>query len=212
MKDFIEKLVKDAPGAAKALGNTLCGRFVGQIADGFGDDPEVRAHVSLYLALRQTFPGNSIVAVPKMWERMVKRASDHNDVFDGVEGVAPEELAEWKAQLGPSERDVLKQALPTIMRILKEEGPTATLKAWYDIGPIGQHSLAVYAEQGLWKSVTRYEGWDSPDGAALREEAVKSVEPTSKLVTTLDESLKDELEEARSRGVRVAPRGHRQAA
>lgn len=212
MKDFIEKLVKDAPGAAKALGNTLCGRFIGQIADGFGDDPEVRAHVSLYLALRKTFPGNNIVAAPKMWERMVKRASDHNDVFEGITDVSPEELAEWKAELGPSERDVLRQALPTIMRILKEEGPSATLKAWYEISPVGQHSLAVYAEQGLWRSVTRYEGWDSEDGATLRQEAVDSVEPTSTLVTKLDESIKDELDEARSRGVRVAPRGNRQAA
>lgn len=203
MKDFIETLVKHE-GAAITLASILCGRVIGQVARGFAEDDEVHAQTSLYLAIKAQYP-ESTVEVPNMFKRMLANADDNSTALEGLD-LTDEEKAEWAASMGESEADRLKSSVRALADLMNEEGPSADIKAWYDLTPLAQHSLAVRTERNLWNSIARYESWTSPEGARLRQISADAVEPLKELVSKLCESLKDDLDQARSQGVNVAQR------
>lgn len=203
MKNFIEQLV-ELEGAALTLANILCGRFIGQVARGFGDDEEVRAQANLYFAIKAKY-GKEVIEVPAMWQKMLSNADDNSAALAGAD-LTPEEEAEWKAAMGESEADRLRNCAKELLRIGKEEGPKADIKAWYDLTPLAQHSLAVRTERNLFNAIKRYSSWTSEEGARLRQITGDAVEPLAKLVGDLTESLKDDLDQARSNGVNVAQR------
>lgn len=203
-KGFIERLV-DLEGAALVLANITCGRVIGQIARGFGDDEEVRAQASLYLAIRAQYGEDAVVSIPVMFNRMLKNADDNTKALEGLD-LTDEEKAEWAAQMGDSEADQLRKSVRKVADVMAEEGPTATIQAWYDLSPLAQHSLAVRTERNLWNAVKRYSEWTSESGAHLREVHSAAVEPLKELVSELCTTLKDDLDKARSEGVNVAQR------
>lgn len=207
MKNFIEKLVA-IEGAALVLANILCGRVIGQIARGFGDDEEVRAQASLYLAIRAQYGADAVVSVPAMFNRMLKNADDNGKALEGLD-LTEDEKKEWAKQMGESEADQLRNSVRKVADVMSEEGPKATIKAWYDLSPLAQHSLAVRTERNLWSAITRYESWTSEEGARLRQIHADAVAPLAELVNGLCASLKDDLDQARSNGINVA---HRHAA
>lgn len=200
---FIEKLSK-LEGAAFTLANILCGRVIGQIARGFPDDPEVRSQAGLYLALLKLYP-QDVVNVPTMWKRMLDNADDNSSALDGLD-LSEQDKAAWADSMGESEKDRMRNAAPIIAKVMQEEGPTADIKAWYDLSPLAQHSLAVRTERNLFNAITRYESWTSEEGARLRKVCGDAVQPLETLVNELCESLKDDIDAARSNGVRVAQR------
>jgi hypothetical protein len=217
MKGFIEKLSK-LEGAATVLAAITLGRAIGQVARGFPEDPETKAQVSLYLALAKLYPHGmhgqprrGVVNIPTMFTQMLKNTPDNSSFVKDL-NLTPEEQKEWAAQMGMSERDKLNAAARPFADLCKAEAPTATLKAWYDLTPLAQHSLAVRTERNLAQAINRYTSWTSEDGAMLLEIATSSAEPLAELVSEITENYRDELDQARANGINVATRIDRRAA
>lgn len=200
---FID-IVAGLEGAAIVLSSIECGRVIGQVARGFHEDPEVHAQASIYLALKALYP-ETVVAYPKMHARMLSNAPDNSDALKGA-GLSEAEQKEWAAAMGESEADRLRNSIKPLMALMQEEGPSADLKAWFDLPVLAQHSLAVRTERNLKNAVARYATWDSEEGVHLYEVSKAAVDPITAAVSALCEANKDELDKARSEGVNVAQR------
>lgn len=203
MKNFIETLAKHE-GAAITLASILCGRVIGQVARGFAEDEEVVLQANLYAALAKAYPA-SVVPVPKMFGRILRNADDNMSALAGLDLTA-EEKAEWAESMGESEKDRLQNSAHALHALIKEQSACADLKSWYDLTALAQHSLAVRTEKNLQGSISRYASWNSEEGARLHKISEEAVAPLAELVSNLCESLKDDLDQARSQGVNVAVR------
>jgi hypothetical protein len=207
MKDFFTELLK-LPGAATAFGAITIGRVIGQVARGFAEDDEVVAQATLYKMVKATHPDDTI-EVAAMFKRMLENADSNTAGLEGLD-LTDEEKAEWAGQMGVSEHEQLRTSVRTLVDLLS--GIEETPDAWNDLSPLAQYSLAVRTERNLWKSIGRYETWTSEEGTRLRKQASDAYPKLEKLVSTLTAGYKDELDQARSNGIRIAEREVHKAA
>jgi len=198
---MMSKILK-IPGAAIVLASILIGRVIGQVARGFGENPEVTLQASVYLTILAKFP-NDVVSAAVMFRRMLENAKDNKNFLEELQ-ISEEDKILWDKQLGKSERQRLADSVPTLLKLLNTT--TASHSSWDSLPVIAQHSLLVRTERNLVEAITRYQSWTSEDGARRLEQANAAMTPWAALVAQFEEKHAVELQAERDAGKHLAQR------
>jgi len=106
--------------------------------------------------------------------------------------------------MGVSEREQLRKSVRKLVDLLDKAELVAD--AWDELTPLAQYSLAVRTERNLHNAQVRYATWTSEEGTRLRTQAEETLPLLHELVNELTEFYADELDQARSNGIRIADR------
>lgn len=205
---MIERILK-IPAAAQILASKIIGRVIGQVANGFHQDPQLIAELSVYKAIQAKYPVDT-VTLPDMFKSMVKRASNEVPVpeFDvALSNMDAEQRELWSSgRTDKSERQALIDAMPRITGMYVEAANDAT--CWNDLSTIAQWSLLNHTEAALPEKVRLYSTWRGTNGTRLLTEANEAIVPFAELVSEFlnDEAVQADLANEAANNVQVPER------
>ena len=212
MKTFEQIL--EVPGAANILAAKLVGRVIDQVARGFGDDESLEDSISLFKAIEQKYPEDTI-SLPNLFKRIRKSASTDTDEGLKLEGLTPEQQALWKAEGVESERDALDKSMPRLTELLQTTKPDAG--AWGNLPTIAQWSLLHKVEESLPSRIAIWSGYAETDRRAgktntkairLEKQYADAITPLYDIVTKFlgYKAVQKELDQCKEAGINVPVR------
>ena len=211
-KTTFDKIL-DVPASATILGTKIIGRVIDQIARGYDEDESLPHLISLYKAIQEKYPQDTIT-LPAMFKTMVRRTQNNTDEEFGsaLASMSDEAKSLWTAEYG-AEKQALLDAMPTITALFTASN--ADVKAWKELPAIGQWSLLFATEIALPQKISLYKGWAATDTAQgkvdtnamrLQASAEAAIKPTFDIITKFLTKHEKELEMDAASGINVPTR------